>query len=176
MSGESIRPLGGETVYEGKTFTVRVERFAHPDGRETEREIVRRPDAVAMVAHDDRHVWLVRQPREAIGAYTLELPAGKLDVEGESPEDCARRELAEEVGLAAERWEPVLGYYASSGYTDEFVHVFAATGLREERAEGDEADIEVVRVALTDLDATIVTCHDAKTVIGLQWLAARLRG
>jgi len=167
----SIEPLGGETAFEGKTFTVRIERFRHPDGEEAEREIVRRQDAAAVVAYDDEHVWLVRQPREAILQYTLELPAGKLDVEGETPLQTAQRELAEEIGRAAARWEEVRSYYASSGYTDELVHVFAATGLRPIDTEPDPGErIEVVRWPLADLDAALAATNDAKTVVGLQWL------
>jgi 8-oxo-dGTP pyrophosphatase MutT (NUDIX family) len=166
-----IEPLGGETAWEGKTFSVRVERFRHPDGEEVEREFVRRMPAAAIVAYDDEHVWLVRQPREAILQYTLELPAGKLDVEGETPLQTAQRELAEETGCAAERWEEVRSYYPSSGYTDELVHVFAATGLHPGDAEPDPGErIEVVRWPLADLDAALAATNDAKTVIGLQWL------
>src|SRR5204862_4434569 len=83
MSTKRIEPLGGETIFEGVTFNVSVERFRHEDGEVVERELVRRQDAAAIVAYDDDHVWLVRQPREVILAYTLELPAGKLDVDGE---------------------------------------------------------------------------------------------
>jgi 8-oxo-dGTP pyrophosphatase MutT (NUDIX family) len=166
-----IEPVGGETAWEGKTFAVRVERFRHPDGEEVEREIVRRQDAAAIVAYDDEHVWLVRQPREAILQYTLELPAGKIDVEGESPLQTAQRELAEEIGREAEHWVQVRSYYASSGYTDELVHVFAATGLRPSDTEPDPGErIEVVRWPLADLDAALAATNDAKTVIGLQWL------
>jgi 8-oxo-dGTP pyrophosphatase MutT (NUDIX family) len=166
-----IEPLGGETAWEGKTFSVRVERFRHPDGEEVEREIVRRMPAAAIVAYDDEHVWLVRQPREAILQHTLELPAGKLDVEGESPLQTAQRELAEEIGREAEHWAQVRSYYASSGYTDELVHVFAATGLRPNDTKPDPGErIEVVRWPLADLDAALAATNDAKTVIGLQWL------
>ncbi|CAN5202268.1 hypothetical protein BH20ACT16_BH20ACT16_07810 [soil metagenome] len=80
-----IEPLGGETSFEGGQLSVRTERFRHDDGEEVQREYVHRMAAAAIVAYDDDHVWLVRQPREAILQHTLELPAGKLDVEGESP-------------------------------------------------------------------------------------------
>jgi 8-oxo-dGTP pyrophosphatase MutT (NUDIX family) len=170
MSDPKIEPLGGETAFEGKTLTVRVERFRYVDGEVVEREIVRRVDAAAIVAYDDAHVWLVRQPREAILQYTLELPAGKLD-EGESPLQTARRELAEETGRDAEHWAEIETYYPSSGYTDEAVHVFAATGLRASDVEPDPAErIEIVCWPLADIDAAIAATNDAKTLIGLQWL------
>lgn len=174
---DTIEPLGGETAFEGTQFSVRVERFRHADGDEAEREIVRRQDAAAIVAYDDEHVWLVRQPREAILQFTLELPAGKLDVEGESALQTAQRELAEEIGRAAEDWQEVISYFPSSGYSDECVHVFAATGLSEVDTEPDPGErIEVVRWPLDDLDRAIAECQDGKTIIGLQWLKATRAG
>jgi len=173
MSDE-IQPLGGETVFDGKTFSVGVERFRHADGKEVEREIVRRQDAAAIVAYDAEHVWLVRQPREAIEGFTLELPAGKLDVEGESALQTAQRELREEIGRAADDWREVFSYFPSSGYSDERVHIFAATGLRAVDTQPDPGErIEVVRWPLHDLERAIAECRDAKTIIGLQWLAAQ---
>jgi 8-oxo-dGTP pyrophosphatase MutT (NUDIX family) len=170
-----IEPLGGETVFEGSQFSVRVERFRHADGGEVERELVRRTDAAAIVAHDDEHVWLVRQPREALLEYTLELPAGKLDVEGESPLQTAKRELAEEIGQEAEHWEEVRAFHPSSGYTNELVHIFSATGMRPCDVEPDPDErIEIVRWPLRALDAALAETDDAKTVIGLQWLRATL--
>ncbi len=172
---EQIEPLGGDTVYDCSQFSVRVERFRHADGEEVQREIVRRMDAAAIVAYDDTHVWLVRQPREATLRYTLELPAGKLDIEGESPLQTAQRELAEEIGCEAEHWQRVRGFYPSSGYSDERVHIFVATGLRPSDVEPDPAEpIEIVRWPLTDLDAALEATDDAKTVIGLQWLRTKL--
>jgi 8-oxo-dGTP pyrophosphatase MutT (NUDIX family) len=175
MSSGGIEPLGGETVFEGTQFAVRVERFRHGDETVTERDVVRRCAAAAAVAYDDDHVWLVRQPREAILEHTLELPAGKLDVEGESPLQTVQRELAEEIGREAERWEAILAFHPSTGYTDEVVHLFAATGLREVDVEPDPGErIEVVRWPLSDLAGAIAATTDAKTLIGLQWLRGRL--
>lgn len=173
---DPIKPLGGETVFDGKTFSVAVERFGHHDGEQVEREIVRRQDAAAIVAYDDECIWLVRQPREAILRHTLELPAGKLDVEGESPLQTAQRELGEEIGKSAQHWQPVISYFSSSGYSDEEVHIFAATDLRDVDADSDPGErIEIVPWPLADLDAAIEACKDAKTVIGLQWLVAQRR-
>jgi ADP-ribose pyrophosphatase len=170
--------LGGETVYEGRLVDVRVERFRHADGEEVSREIVRHRGAVAIVAHDERHVWLVRQPREAVEEPDLlEIPAGRLDVEGEEPLEAARRELAEEVGLGARSWQPILSYYTSAGFTDERVHLFEASGLYESSAESAENErIEIVRWPLEELDRALEEISDAKTLIGLFWLARRLNG
>ncbi|MHB8240969.1 MAG: NUDIX hydrolase [Solirubrobacteraceae bacterium] len=177
-SPREFEQVGGETVYEGRLVDVRIEGFRHADGVEEEREIVRHQGAVGMLAYDAEWVWLVRQPREAVGEFDLlEIPAGRLDVEGEAPLEAARRELSEEIGLGAESWEPILSYYTSAGFTDERVHLFAATGLFESSAESEENErIEIVRWPLAELDGAIGECEDAKTLIALLWLARRLNG
>jgi 8-oxo-dGTP pyrophosphatase MutT (NUDIX family) len=171
-----MRYLGGETVYSGRLVEVRVERFLHADGEVVSREIVRHRGAVGIVAHDREVVWLVRQPREAVGEERLlEIPAGRLDVDGEGPAQAARRELAEEIGRGARTWEPILSYYSSVGFTDERVHLFLATDLYEASASSEENErIEIVRWPLVELEDVIEECRDAKTLIGLLWLERRL--
>jgi len=164
--------IGGRIVYEGKIVTLVIDRFRFADGDEVEREIVRHQGAAGIVVHDDTHLYLVRQPREALGDPDfLEIPAGRLDQEGESPLEAAQRELAEEIGKAAERWERITSYVSSAGMSDEVVHVFHATGLSDRDAESDENErIEIVRWPLDDLDGAIAATRDAKTLIGLLWL------
>jgi len=161
--------IGSKTVYEGRIATVRVEEFRHPDGSISVRAVVGHPGAVAMVAHDGRFVYLVRQPREATGEDALlELPAGKLDVPEEDPLDCARRELAEEVGKSASQWQELKRFYTSPGFAQEEVTVYLATGLEDASAQADEEErIEVVPWRLEDLDGAIEECRDAKSLIGL---------
>ena len=161
-------------LYEGQVFTVRKDVFRNPDGSEREREIVDHPGAVAVVAHDEERFWMVRQPREAVGEEALlELPAGKLDVEGESPLECAQRELEEETGKRAAEWREVKRTYTSPGFADEEVTIFFATGIEDGRADpGEDEDIEVVEVPLPQLDETIAVCRDAKSLIGLLLFAA----
>ncbi len=173
----AFEPLGGETLYEGRIVRVCRERFRHGDGEVVEREVVHQAGAVAVLAYDERELWLVRQPRETVGEpELLELPAGRLDVPGESPLAAARRELAEEIGLGAHEWEPVLSYYASAGVSDERVHLFAARRLYRSSADsGEEERIEAAPWPLGELEQAIAACEDAKTLIGLQWLALRLR-
>jgi 8-oxo-dGTP pyrophosphatase MutT (NUDIX family) len=169
--------LETETVWEGRIAVVRRERWREEDGEEVEREVVGHPGAVGVVAWDDERVWLVRQPREAVGVEDLlEVPAGKLDEPGETPLECARRELAEEIGKQAEHWELLHRCYTSPGFTDEEVHVFLATGVTDvaERPPADDADrIEAARWPLSELDDLIDEVHDAKTLIGLLALRAR---
>jgi 8-oxo-dGTP pyrophosphatase MutT (NUDIX family) len=170
-----FEPLGGRTIYEGRIVTLRVERFRYPDGEEVEREIVRHQGAVGVVVHDDADVFLVRQPRETVGDPDfLEIPAGRLDVDGEAALHAAQRELAEEIGKAAETWEPILEFVSSVGVMDERIHLFHATGLSDAHAEAEQNErIEIVRWPLNDLDGAIAATRDAKTLIGLLWLKAR---
>ncbi len=176
MSG-AFEPIGGETVYHGRLVDVRIERFRHDDGEEVTREVIRHSGAVAVVAYDDEHVWLVRQPREVVGEQALlEIPAGRLDVSGEEPLAAARRELAEEISLGARTWEPIVSYHASPGILDERVHLFCASDLHPAHADSDEEErIEIVPWRLAQLDGAIDECRDAKTLIGLLWLSRRLR-
>jgi 8-oxo-dGTP pyrophosphatase MutT (NUDIX family) len=170
----SFEKIGSETVWEGKIATVRVDRVRFDDGEEADREIVEHPGAVAVVAHDGERLFLVRQPREAVDEQALlELPAGKLDDEGEDPLDTARRELAEEIGKGARTWQRLTSFYTSPGFADEECHVYLATDLYDERAEaGDEERIEIVEVPLEELDSAIRECRDAKTLAGLLWFKA----
>jgi len=168
--------IGGEVVWEGRIAKVRVDRFRYDDGEEAEREIVEHPGAVGIVAHDGETLYLVRQPREPVDEPALlELPAGKLDEEGESPLDTAQRELAEEIGKGARTWQHLTRFYTSPGFADEECHLFMATDLYDESAQADENErIEVVEVPLTELDAVIRDCRDSKTLVGLLWLRAFL--
>ncbi len=155
-----------------------------PDGGVGEREIAQHLSAVgAVVLHDDDTVVLLRQYRHAFGDRFLELPAGKLDVEGEDPTPAMQRELAEEVQLRAGTLTPLLTYTNSAGWTTETTTVFLATDLEPApRPEGfalehEEAEMEVLRIAF---DEAVAMVHDgrivdSKTVIGLLAVADRRR-
>jgi 8-oxo-dGTP pyrophosphatase MutT (NUDIX family) len=169
---------GSETVYEGGFFTVRKDTFHHEDGEDVSRDIVSHPGAVGVVVLDGEDLWFVRQPREAIGSPDfLEIPAGKLDEEGESPLEAGKRELAEEIGKRAAHWESLGSFYTSPGFTDEQVHLFLATGISDvdvrPQVEHDERiDVEVR--PLTDLDEILAETQDSKTLIALYRLRDRL--
>jgi 8-oxo-dGTP pyrophosphatase MutT (NUDIX family) len=177
MSSEFER-VGSDTLFEGRFFSVRRDRFRHEDGDVAEREIVTHLGAVGVVVLDGDRLWFVRQPREAIGVPDLlEIPAGKLDEEGEDPLATARRELAEEIGKQAGSWEPLGSFYTSPGFTDEQVHLFLATDISDaveqpEVEENERIDVEVRPVS--DLDAIIAANRDSKTLIALLKLKDRL--
>jgi ADP-ribose pyrophosphatase len=164
-----VKRIGSEVVHEGRIATVRVDRFEYEDGTTAEREIVSHPGAVAVIAHDGADLFLVRQPREPVGEESLlELPAGKLDVEGEGPKETAKRELAEEIGKAAAEWRELKRFYTSPGFAEEVVYLYLATGLSDAAGQAEEEErIEVVRWPLADLDGAIDQCNDAKSLIGL---------
>ena len=172
-----MRRISSETVYDGRYSSVRIDELRYADGETAEREIVSHPPAVGVLVHDSEHVWLVRQPREAVGEDALlEIPAGKLDVEGESPLECAQRELAEEIGKSARRWEELKHFYLTPGWADEHMWLFEATELEDAEGEQDPGErIEIVRWPLADLEEAIAQCSDAKSLIALLYLKARLR-
>src|SRR3954470_12865159 len=133
--------VGGEEAWKGKMISVEIASFRFQDGQEVQREIVKHPGAVAIVAHDGESLYLVAQPREATGdPDLLELPAGKLDEEGESPLDTGKRELAEEIGKAAGHWEHLTTFYTSAGFTNEACHVYLATDLHDAPGQAIEGE------------------------------------
>ena len=175
--GHSFKRISTEILFGGQIATVRRDRIRYEDGSEADREVVVHPGAVAIVAHDGDELYLVRQPREAVGEpELLELPAGKLDVEGEEPLQTAKRELAEEVGLEASEWRELKRFYTSPGFAQETVILYEATGLSAipDHQPIAEERIEIVRWPLTDIDAAVGECTDAKSLIGLLLVRDRL--
>jgi 8-oxo-dGTP pyrophosphatase MutT (NUDIX family) len=173
----SFERVGGEIKYQGRIATVSIERFRHADGEEVTREKIWHPGAVGILAHDETYVWLTRQPREVVNDdASLEIPAGKLDVQGEEPLDTAKRELGEEIGKRAARWEEIKVFYTSPGFSDERVWLYLATELSEaaEAAPDEDERIEIVPWPLGELDDAIDECDDSKSLIALLWLARRL--
>jgi ADP-ribose pyrophosphatase len=172
-----FEPIESRVVFDGSFFEVRAGRFRHEDGGETERLWVEHQGSVGIVAHDGERIWLVRQPREAVGVPDLlEVPAGKLDVDGESPLECARRELAEEVGKSARTWELMTTFFTSPGFTNEECHIFLATDLSDDPGREIASErIDVETHPLSALGDLIAQCRDSKTLIGLALLHDRLR-
>jgi ADP-ribose pyrophosphatase len=172
--------VSSRPAFDGRIVKVTIDTFRYADGKTNEREIVRTSDAAAVVAVDDEHVWLVRQPREPIGdPDSLELPAGRLDKDGEDALQAAQRELAEEIGKQADHWEELKVYASSAGFTDERVHVFLAEGVHDAEGEhdsGEDERIEIIAWPLARLGEAIEQVTDAKTLIGLLLLERRRAG
>ena len=133
-------------------------------------QVIRHPGGVAVVPfHDDGTVTLIRQLRPAVNEFLLELPAGRLSP-GEPPEICGRRELLEETGLRAERFEPLGFIYPTPGICDEKIHLFLATGLVQGKPEQEAyEDIEPVRIPFSEALALAESgaIPDSKTVAAL---------
>ena len=148
-------------------------------GREFDRFVVRHPGAVGVVALDGDDVILLDEWRAPFMESLIQIPAGKLDVEGEEPLVCAQRELVEEIGRTAERWTPLATFAMTPGFCDEVFHLFLAEGITAVDAspQGDEEEQMVeMRVALDDVPAMIADgrIRDAKTIIGLLLTRERL--
>ena len=173
---DSPEVLGSEEIFKGRIFEVALDTVRE-SGRTYTREVVRHNGGAGIVAvFDDLTVALVRQYRHPTVRYLLELPAGKLE-HGERPEECAARELEEELGVRAGRLEQLSEFYTTPGFCGEKLWVFLATELSEsaQSLEDDEI-VEVVRMPLARALELISSreIEDAKTIIGLLLAAARL--
>ncbi|MCJ7451586.1 MAG: NUDIX hydrolase [Steroidobacteraceae bacterium] len=165
-------------VFKGRVLTVNLETVKLPNGRVAELEIAHHPGGAAVVALDAAgRVCLLRQFRHAAGGWIVEIPAGKLDG-GEPPLDCGRRELAEEAGVTARRWDRLGEFLSSPGVLTEVIHVFLAREL--EVAEPAPEEHEVLEIQWVTLEkalkmaATGDGLRDGKTLIGLLWAGAAL--
>ena len=178
---EGMKPgrVESKRVYTGRVISLDVDTVRFPDGSIGHLEMIRHPGASAVVPFlsdprgEDPQVLMIRQYRYAVDGYMYEIPAGRLDA-GESPRDCAVRELKEETGCTAELMEPLLTMYTTPGFTDEKIHLFMATGLvaGETKHEADEfLDLHPMRLsrALEMVEAGGI--QDAKTALGLLFAA-----
>ncbi len=173
---EAPEVLASEDVFKGRVFTVSIDTVRE-GGREHRRDVVRHPGSGAIVPlFDDLTVALVRQYRHPAVKYLLEIPAGSRD-NFEPPEECAARELQEELGLVAGRMEQLTEFFVSPGFCGEKMWVYLATELTETAAGPEEDElIEVVRLPLARALDMIAAgeIEDAKTIIGLLLAAQRL--
>ena len=158
--------IESKQLYKGKVVQLRLDTVSLSNGRTKMREILVHPGAAAIVPVINEKVLFVEQYRTAVGRKTLEIPAGTLE-EGESPEECAKRELTEETGFYASKWDTLTAYYPSPGYSSEIIHVFKANGLK--RVSDAEAELPIKYMGLKEVQAKIKTgeIKDSKTIIGV---------
>lgn len=164
------KTLESKTVYKGRIINLRLDSVVLENGSTALREVVEHPGAVGIVAlKGNGDIVMVKQYRKAADQVLLELPAGKLEP-GEDPADCAARELAEETGYIAGDLRYLVSFYTSPGFSNEVMHMFLATGLRE--GENDPDDDEMVKTVEISPDRAMDMIlegeiKDGKTIAGI---------
>jgi len=172
MNKYEEKTISGETLYEGKIITLRVEEVELPDGNRATRELIKHPGAVAVIPITaEGKLILVEQYRKALGRSLVEIPAGKIDP-GEAPEVTAVRELEEETGYGAKEFSYIQSFATSPGFADEIIHLYLAQGLYiiDDPAEGDEDEfIELLEVTIEQAEDMVATgkIFDAKTAFAV---------
>lgn len=178
------RLLSSQVVFQGPLFRVVHDKLLEPSGKPSERDVIRHNGSVVILAVDKdkkkkKDPWIVieRQYRHAAASYMWELPAGKLEA-GEDPLAGAQRELEEETGYRASKWNPLIEYFPSPGFLGESMKVFLAEGLVAGDAHPEEdEEIEFRLVRLSELLKMIEkgAIIDGKTLTSVL-LFARLHG
>jgi ADP-ribose diphosphatase len=175
-SRSTARVLSSRTVFKGKVFYVTSDEVVEPSNIRARRDILRHPGSVVVLAVDESwrepRVLLEYQYRYAADQFLWELPAGRVD-EGETELAAAKRELLEETGYTAIRWELALKYYASPGFMDETMAIYLARGLRRGKAKPESDEFIRKRLfTVSDVIQKIMnrTVRDGKTIAGVLWL------
>lgn len=171
-----LEVLLSDLVYEGAVWNVRSDTVRYGDGEMT-RQYVDHPGAAAVVAIDDeRRVVLIQQYRHPITQRDWEIPAGLLDVAGEPPLETAKRELSEEVDLAAEHWQHLVSMRTTPGGSNEVVHIFLARGLsaveNDFEREHEESDMLVQRIELSEVVDAVLEGRVRNGILAVGALAA----
>ena len=176
-------PVSTRRIHTGRVLHLDIDTARFPDGSTGELEMIRHPGAAAVIPFlgdprsADPEVVLIRQFRHAADGYIWEIPAGRLDA-GEAPEACARRELQEETGMTAGGLERLTTILTTPGFTDERIHLFAATGLTEgEHAREADEFLELHRLRWSEVLglAGRGEISDAKTLSGIMFVECFIR-
>lgn len=157
-------------IFDGRVVKLRVDTVQLPDGRLTEREIMKHPGGVGVIAIDEeKNVLMVRQFRDAAKKVMLEIPAGKLEY-GENPLECGMRELVEETGFRAQEFIHLGEFFVTPAYCEEKINIYLAYKLTEECQNLDDGEfVEVEKIPLDELFEMVMNneIDDAKTIIAV---------
>jgi ADP-ribose pyrophosphatase len=162
--------IGSTPIYHGRVFDVRQDQVRLPSGRVIQLDIVAHPGAVVLVPLDAQgYLWFVRQYRHAAGVQLLEFPAGTAEAD-EDLDNCARRELREEIGMAAGKLQKIGEFYIAPGYSTEYLYIYLASDLYPDPLPGD--DDEFIQVERLSVDQAFALAErgsipDAKTLAAL---------
>lgn len=177
MKDLTEKTLHTEEIFAGKVVRLQVDDVELPNGNRSKREIVKHPGAVAILAiTEDNKILMVRQFRKALEKTIYEIPAGKKEPD-EEPKKTALRELEEETGYRADELIPIVSFYTSPGFSDEYLHLFLAKGLHKGEAHPDEDEfVEPVAFTLEECHRLIQTgdIDDAKTIAAIYYWEMRL--
>ena len=172
------KKISGESVFDGVLLHVRKDEVELPNGHKSVREWIKHPGAASVIPLlPDNQIILVKQFRYPIGEVTLEVPAGKLDIEGEEPIECAKRELSEETGYTAGKLEKLTTIATTVGFSNEIIHLYVATDLTQGEKHPDQDEfINTVKIPLTAALQLVESGKiiDAKSIISILLLAKRI--
>ncbi|MBM7838206.1 ADP-ribose pyrophosphatase [Alkalihalobacillus xiaoxiensis] len=173
MANFEEKTLESKMIYKGKVIQLELEQVELPDGKQSTRELVRHPGAVAVIATtEEGKIILVEQYRKALEKSIVEIPAGKME-KGEDPKQTAWRELYEETGYQAGSLELLTSFYTSPGFADEIIYIYEASELKKGEQQLDDDEF------VTNLELSFEECeqlvkeeriHDAKTAYALMYL------
>lgn len=168
--------LHSEVAYKGRIINLRNDTVRLPDGREAPRDVVEHPGGVGVLPLDNEgNAYMVRQYRHGVEEIVLEIPAGKLDGTGESPLECGKRELLEEIGAQATHYTGLGHILPTPAYCSERIYIYLATGLTFLEQRLDEGEfLNVEKIPLAELLAMVIRNElaDAKTQVAVLRAAA----
>lgn len=162
--------ISSKPIYKGKVISLQVDTVTLPNGGTSTREIVRHPGGVSVLALLDGKMLVVEQYRKPLGKSQIEIPAGKLDKDGEDPLAAAKRELEEETGYRSDHLTYICSYYTSPGFADEIMHMYFTDQLEKSEMKLDEDEFLVCEaITLEEAQRYIREgrISDAKTIMAV---------
>ena len=174
------KTIQSDLKYKGRIITLQVDEVLLPNGKKSNREIVKHPGAVAVIAlTKDKKLILVEQYRKALERSIIEIPAGKIEP-GEPPEETALRELEEETGYTTDKLQYIQSFATSPGFADEIIHLYFAENIEkmEQPSSLDEDEfVELMSVSMEEMGELVSSkrVFDAKTAFAYLWIKDYLK-